>query len=230
MTFEPETIKDLICLAIVRLGDGATRAAIAKAKICNDTVLGIAIEGMVRDRHVSIESSGALRLSAALATEYRPVEMTNPVTAQVVAAASAKTPSRSEGKMATQICRTCGNEHPLDEEHFNKDSRTPAGFSYVCRPCRGANKKPAAAAKSKPASKANGKAVTAVDGREVYVIPAGGEIACQVIGAGESAIIHMTQDDHRLRLDIGQLQIFRDYADRVLKREFSKQGTQKVAP
>ncbi len=35
----------------------------------------------------------------------------------------------------TQVCSKCGDEFPLDEKHFRRQSKNKTGFKYVCRGC-----------------------------------------------------------------------------------------------
>lgn len=214
MTFEPESIKDLICMAVLRLGQGATRQAIGRERICSDAVMQIALDSMLSGGHLVPDPEGiTFQLSDALRAEYPAAgffvtEKALPALARAFkfqAVEEQTTHSGGDHMAATKQCRTCEDEFDLDEDHFHRAPRSADGFSHDCHTCLAKRRKKNGKAKAKPP-----ELDESLHG-DVIVIPPRLELRCAVVVSGKDSsgrvlcTLRLQQGDNFIDLDDRQL-------------------------
>lgn len=220
--FEPGTIKDSVLCSVWALGEMATRPALLRAVVGNDAIVSIAIDGLVREGYMSLDSAGFYVLRDDVAAALNPGDRKNQPAVATPAAASPKpkpeTETPEEIMAKTKPCKKCGDPKPADKAHFGEDSRTEDGLGKTCADCKhAAQSKPKRHDAPKPAKK--GAKAEIANVADELVIPAAGEIHCRVLDAGAGRSFSFQQHDDQIVCSREQLRMVRDWADGQLKRE-----------
>lgn len=239
MALEPVvegSIKDRILCAIVDHDNRLPRAVISQHVACNDSILSIALDGLLKGAYLTLDGdrysvTDEARRVQGLVPVHRPIQ--EPTARQAPEAPMAT--KKKDGKKCT-FCE----ETKDPSEFYDSQARCKVCFNGVAKVGKlrkegkaippelqrfaggGGSAQKVAAAKAPPPS-APDKPIhvePAADSSVCRIIPAG-VIECRVMGSGKDAEAWVTQYGKTHIYGLTELQQLRDWASGVLKREMS---------